>query len=240
MSSLIEMRIHAREIFLAGLASADPLKAIKQCVRLRNDQLYVADCSYDLSQIGKIVVTGCGKAAAKMALAMEELLDARISAGAVVVKYGHGLPLKKVGPEDCGPRQKASQVYARGGLAGTGRPSTRFQRSSGMLRVHSTTSRAYGLIRVERLTRGASFGRCRAETGAVWVGHGAASAVPAGDNIRYAPQGASGLRLRAAHATCQGFGLAVILEVAVSECVDAFALYCAPLSSASAKRSSSP
>ncbi|HEX9265376.1 MAG TPA: glycerate kinase [Candidatus Binatia bacterium] len=96
MSSLIEMRIHAREIFLAGLASADPLKAIKQCVRLRNDQLYVADCSYDLSQIGKIVVTGCGKAAAKMALAMEELLDARISAGAVVVKYGHGLPLKKV------------------------------------------------------------------------------------------------------------------------------------------------
>ena len=74
MSSLIEMRTHAREIFLAGLASADPLKAIKQCVRLRNDQLYVADCSYDLSQIGKIVVTGCGKAAAKMALAMEELL----------------------------------------------------------------------------------------------------------------------------------------------------------------------
>ena len=31
-----------------------------------------------------------------MALAMEELLDARISAGAVVVKYGHGLPLKTV------------------------------------------------------------------------------------------------------------------------------------------------
>ena len=74
------------------------------------------------------------------------------------------LAFKKVGPEDWGLRQKASQVYARGGLAGTGRPSTRFQRSS-MLRVHSTTSRAYGLIRVERLTRGASFGRCRAETG---------------------------------------------------------------------------
>src|SRR5439155_6467980 len=33
---------------------------------------------------------------------------------------------------------------------------------------------------------------------------------PAGDNIRYATQGASGLWLREAHATCQGFGLGVI------------------------------
>ena len=150
------------------------------------------------------------------------------------------LAFKKVGPEDWGLRQKASRVRPR-------RARGNWQADHPLSAVHrnpsctSTTSRAYRLIRVElRLTREASFGRCRAETGAVWVGHGAASAVPAGDNIRYAPQGASGLRLREAHATCQGFGLAVILEVAVSECVDAFALYCAPLSSASAKRSSSP
>jgi glycerate 2-kinase len=96
MSSLIEMRAHAREIFRTGLASADPLKAIKKYVRLSNDHLQVADRSYDLSQIGRIIVTGCGKAAAKMALAMEELLAERISTGIVIVKYGHGLPLNKI------------------------------------------------------------------------------------------------------------------------------------------------
>jgi len=64
------------------------------------------------------------------------------------------LAFKKVGPEDWGLRQKASQVYARGGLAGelASRP--------------PAFSGPPELIRVElRLTRGASFGRCRAETG---------------------------------------------------------------------------
>jgi len=114
------------------------------------------------------------------------------------------LAFKKVGPEDWGLRQKASQVYARGGLAGTGKPTTRLQRST---RTYS--GRAPPNEKGELRTR-------RAETGAVLVGHGAASEVPAGDNIRYAPPGASRLRLREAHATCQGFGVAVILEVAVA------------------------
>ena len=148
------------------------------------------------------------------------------------------LAFKKVGPEDCGLRQKASQVYARGGLAGTGRPSTRFQRSSGMLRVHSTTSRAYGLIRVERLTRGASFGRCRAETGAVMGWARCRQRSPGRRKYKMCDSGC--LCAPAPGSTCQVFGVAAIVEVAVSECVDAFSLYGAPLSSASAKRSSSP
>ena len=51
------------------------------------------------------------------------------------------LAFKKVWPEDCGLRQKASQVYAAGGLAGTGRPSTRFQRSTGIFVYINDVSR---------------------------------------------------------------------------------------------------
>jgi len=51
------------------------------------------------------------------------------------------LAFKKVRPEDCGLRQKASQVYAGGGLAGTGRPSTRFQRSTGIFVYINDVSR---------------------------------------------------------------------------------------------------
>src|SRR5438128_1996616 len=125
------------------------------------------------------------------------------------------LAFKKVRPEDWGLRQKASQVYARGGLAGTGTPTTRFQPSTGMLRVHhrrlphrAYSCRAAPNERGQRRTL-----PCRDR--AVWVGHAAASAVLAGE-YEICDSGASGLRLREAHARCQGFGVAVIVEVAVA------------------------
>ena len=96
MQSLLELRTHAREIFFAGLAAVDPVTAIKNRVQLRRNLLQVDHQSYNLDTIGKIVVLGCGKAAAPMALALEGLLGDRISSGAVVVKYGHGLKLKRI------------------------------------------------------------------------------------------------------------------------------------------------
>ena len=96
MPSLTVLRAHAREIFSAGLASVDPLVAIKNQVQLQKHRLHVADRSYDLAQTRRIIVAGCGKAAARMALAMEEVLGENISAGIVVVKYGHELPLEKI------------------------------------------------------------------------------------------------------------------------------------------------
>ena len=62
------------------------------------------------------------------------------------------LPLKKVGPEDWGLRLKASQVYARRGLAGTGKPTTRFER----LEVPYRTLRAASVTSRRRLRRSAS------------------------------------------------------------------------------------
>ena len=96
MTSLMQLRADAREIFLAGLKAADPLDAIKKTVQLQNDHLHVANRSYALSRIRNIFITGCGKAAARMALAIEDLLGDRVTGGIVVVKYGHDLPLDRV------------------------------------------------------------------------------------------------------------------------------------------------
>jgi glycerate 2-kinase len=96
MTSSTQLRAHAREIFLAGLRDADPLDAIKKSVRLHNDHLQVANRSYVLSGIRNLFVTGCGKAAARMALAIEDLLGDRVADGVVVIKYGHDLPLQRI------------------------------------------------------------------------------------------------------------------------------------------------
>src|SRR6266511_1114832 len=96
MASLMELRAHARGIFMAGVKSADPVDGIKTNVRLRDDYLQIADRSYRLSNVRNILVVGCGKAAAKMALAIEDLLGDRVSGGIVVVKYGYALSLERI------------------------------------------------------------------------------------------------------------------------------------------------
>ena len=96
MISTSELREHARQIFAAGLASADPFAAVTRHVKLENGHLTVGERRYDLAGVGRIFVVGCGKASARMALALEQTLQDRISGGVVVVKYGHGLALQKV------------------------------------------------------------------------------------------------------------------------------------------------
>jgi hydroxypyruvate reductase len=95
MPSLFDLRAHAREIFFAGLSAADPLAAINKSVQRHAHRLQVGERFYDLDQFHRIYITGCGKAAARMALAMEALIGDRVAGGIVVVKYGHGLKLEK-------------------------------------------------------------------------------------------------------------------------------------------------
>ena len=49
-----------------------------------------------LTEFRKIYVVGCGKAAAAMGFAVENILGDRIAGGVVVVKYGHGLVLSTI------------------------------------------------------------------------------------------------------------------------------------------------
>jgi len=68
----------------AGIDAARPGRVVDESIRLDGDRLHVADATYDLSDVDRIVVVGGGKAADGVATALESVLDDRIDAGAVV------------------------------------------------------------------------------------------------------------------------------------------------------------
>ncbi len=78
-----------RGIFDAALAAVDPRNAVRNAARVEDGRLLVGGMPYDLAAFERIVVVGAGKGAARMALALEELLGDRISEGLVIVKEGH-------------------------------------------------------------------------------------------------------------------------------------------------------
>ena len=95
-SILEEMRKQALEIFQTALRAVDPVDAIFQHVRMEDDSLQIGERRLELDNFERILVVGAGKANAPMAQAIESLLGERLSAGVIVVKDGHGLPLQHV------------------------------------------------------------------------------------------------------------------------------------------------
>jgi glycerate 2-kinase len=85
------LRRHARSIFDAALAAADPSRAVETHLR-----------SIDFTRFGNIYVVGAGKAGASMAKAAERVLGRRITAGYVNVKYGHAMKLRRIELNECG------------------------------------------------------------------------------------------------------------------------------------------
>lgn len=85
-----------RALFDAALAAVDPYHAVLRAAKVEDDHLRLADAGYDLGAFERILVVGGGKATARMALAVEALLGARITAGLIVVKHGHAVPLRFV------------------------------------------------------------------------------------------------------------------------------------------------
>ncbi len=91
-----KLRRDALSIFTAALKSADPEDAIKRLAYRRGEILDIAGHRYDLSRYRKVFVVGAGKAAARMAQAVEAFLNNKITGGAVIVKYGYGVPTRKI------------------------------------------------------------------------------------------------------------------------------------------------
>jgi hydroxypyruvate reductase len=85
-----------RKLIAAGLNAADPYRALFKAVSLRGRSLQVGRTSYDLSRFDRLLVVGAGKASARMAQAIESILGSRLEGGLVVVKTGHGTPLKRI------------------------------------------------------------------------------------------------------------------------------------------------
>ena len=96
MPSLSQQRRDAKAIFEAALEASDAALAISRHVRLERETLWAGQRPYDLSEYGKIYLTGAGKATAKMAFALEEVLGERLAGGLVIVKRGYKVRLHKV------------------------------------------------------------------------------------------------------------------------------------------------
>ena len=96
MESLALLRKDAHAIFKAAVQAVDPKRAVKNWLHRDRGCLEVAGRIYDLTKARRIYVVGAGKAAARMALAVEELLGEKIYAGFVVVKDGYALPTRKI------------------------------------------------------------------------------------------------------------------------------------------------
>ena len=89
-------RAHARAIFDAGVAAADPGRCIHQTLVVTGDELHCGSLRFFLDTISSLRLVGAGKATAAMAAATEAILGDHIDCGAINTKYGHALPLARV------------------------------------------------------------------------------------------------------------------------------------------------
>ncbi|MCE2451053.1 MAG: glycerate kinase [Candidatus Latescibacteria bacterium] len=89
-------RVHARAIFDAGVAAADPGHCVHQTLAVTGDELRCGPLRFPLDTISSLRLVGAGKATAAMAAAAEAILGDRIDCGAINTKYGHALPLARV------------------------------------------------------------------------------------------------------------------------------------------------
>ncbi len=92
-------RRHALEaIFNAGVEAADPGLRLGELLERKGDTLYLPPPHppVDLARFRRIRVLGAGKATAKMARAIEDILGHQLSDGLIAVKYGHAEPLNRI------------------------------------------------------------------------------------------------------------------------------------------------
>lgn len=84
------------DIFNAALAAVDPYNAVRRAIKIEGSVLHAAGAAYDLDTFSRILVAGAGKATARMAMAIEDVIGSRISEGLVIVKQGHTAPLRTI------------------------------------------------------------------------------------------------------------------------------------------------
>ncbi len=96
MDVLERLRRDALSIFATVLKAADPRNAMTRLIHRHGEIVDIAGQQYDLSRYRNVFIVGAGKAAARMAQAIETLLSDRITGGAVIVKYGSSLPTQKI------------------------------------------------------------------------------------------------------------------------------------------------
>lgn len=116
------VRAMLAQLLAAGLNAVDPARAVRRCVRRVGTVLAVGRRRYDLQTFSRIAVVGAGKASARMAAALEDLLGIGksgglvLAAGLVVVKYGHAVPTSVIEVQEAGhpiPDQAGQKAATR-------------------------------------------------------------------------------------------------------------------------------
>jgi glycerate-2-kinase len=98
------------EILEAGLRAADPYHNTRRLVRREGDKLIVGcpdfeprgdpqtgDEIIDLNRVGRIFVFGAGKGVQRLARAIEDVLDDRLTGGQVIAKHGDDVICERIG-----------------------------------------------------------------------------------------------------------------------------------------------
>src|SRR5262245_47471683 len=91
---MTDLRQSARLIWEAALSAANPATCIRQFLQINNGSLVVAGKNTPIK--GRVLVIGAGKATARMAQVVEEILGDYVTGGLIVTKYGHALPLRRI------------------------------------------------------------------------------------------------------------------------------------------------
>ena len=105
-----------KQLIARGLASVDAYTAVGRAISRNGEELIIGRRRYDLCRYERVIVVGAGKATASMARAVEQRLGPRLHGGFVVVKYGHGLPTKRIVVAEAGhpiPDQSGQRAAAR-------------------------------------------------------------------------------------------------------------------------------
>ncbi len=89
-----ELRQSARLIWEAALNAANPGTCVRKSLQSRNKVLIAGGKPIEIG--GRLMVIGAGKASARMAQVVEEILGSHITGGLIVTKYGHALPLQRL------------------------------------------------------------------------------------------------------------------------------------------------
>jgi glycerate 2-kinase len=82
MTNLTQLRLAARQIFEAGLRAVDAGVAVRRAVRLEGSRLSICDAAIELGN-QHVYSIAIGKAARRMAAALEEILGERLNAGII-------------------------------------------------------------------------------------------------------------------------------------------------------------
>jgi len=106
----IRGRQHVTAILEAAMEAADPYNNTRNLIRVENNKLIVGNPDFepsgsprtgedvfDLNELGRIFVFGAGKGMHRVAKAIEDTLDDRLTGGHIVIKYGDEVDLKKIG-----------------------------------------------------------------------------------------------------------------------------------------------